>query len=438
MKEFLIKIFDIRLHSDFQKTFQIISDGVLLKGYNLWILVCSCILASIGLNTNSTAIIIGAMLISPLMSPILGVGLSIAIHDRELLARSLRNLGLAVLISLFTSVLYFLITPLTGATEELQSRTFPTLLDVLVALFGGIAGIVAISRKEPTNAIPGVAIATALMPPLCTAGYGLATLRWNYFFGAFYLFFINAVFISLATYLIVKYLHFPEKKYADTRLQKVYSIWFSVIIIVVLIPSIYFLYSVYKKSMIKIDVNDIVINTIQKNGNEVLKWEIQDQDSVQWVKVYHSGEPLSDSLKAAINNSLHKHNLRSYALKAVRVNLTKEDVSKLSAQTAKEMFQQLQLDSLKQQINNSPPPLSYKSVSKEIQAAFSFVDTASNGWITLPDSVAHIDTIPAVFYRSKKPLNDKQKQQLYTFLKLRFNTDTVALYQQNELVRKLH
>src|SRR5664279_1089280 len=222
MKRYFQNILNIRENTDFEKTRSAISEGVSLRGYNLWILICSTVLASIGLDTNSTAVIIGAMLISPLMSPILGVGLSLAINDKQLLFRSLGDLFLAVLISLAVSILYFFLSPLGEPTPELQARTFPTLLDVLIALFGGIAGIVSISRHDQTNAIPGVAIATALMPPLCTAGFGLATLNWDYFFGAFYLFFINAVFISLATYLIARYLHFPEKEFTDLKRSRQY------------------------------------------------------------------------------------------------------------------------------------------------------------------------------------------------------------------------
>src|SRR3954469_6543286 len=240
MKKYLEKVLDLRATSDFEKAKSTISEGVNLRGYNLWILLCAALLASLGLDTNSTAVIIGAMLISPLMSPILGVGMSVAIHEKALLVRSLRNLGMAVGISLSASALYFALTPLGEVTPELQARTFPTLLDVLIALFGGIAGIVSISRRDQTNAIPGVAIATALMPPLCTAGFGIATKHWNYFLGAFYLFFINAVFISLTTYLIAKYLHFPSKEFLNEDLHKKYSLWFTVISIIALLPSIYF------------------------------------------------------------------------------------------------------------------------------------------------------------------------------------------------------
>ena len=185
----------------------------------MWLLVGAAALASIGLDTNSTAVIIGAMLISPLMSPILGIGLSVGIHDKQLLVRSSRNLAIAVVLSLAASFIYFSISPFANPTAEIEARTYPTLLDVMVALFGGVAGIISSSRSGPSNALPGVAIATALMPPLCTAGYGIATQQWNYFGGAFYLFFINAVFISLATFLIVKYLQFPEKVYRTEKQQ---------------------------------------------------------------------------------------------------------------------------------------------------------------------------------------------------------------------------
>lgn len=431
LRKYILKIFSLRATSDFEKTRSTISDGVSLRGYNLWILLCSSILSSIGLDTNSTAIIIGAMLISPLMSPILGVGLSVAIHDKQLLGRSLRNLALAVIISLFASVIYFLLTPLGQLTSEEQARTFPTLLDVLVALFGGIAGIVSISRHDQTNAIPGVAIATALMPPLCTAGFGLATMQWNYFLGAFYLFFINAVFISLATYIIVKYLHFPVKAFVSKKLQKKYSYWFTAISIIVLAPSVYFLYTVYEKEKIKTDISDLVINPIKKQGNEILKWEVDAKDTANFIKVYHSGKPLADSIKAAIDSTLKRNHMAKYHLQSMRVNMTREEVNALSADVSRQMFQQLQL----QQINNAEKnhdvdTLSYKQLTNETTAAFPFVDTLYNGWLTLPDTLAQTDTIPIVFYKAKRSVSKFQQNQLYQFLKIRLERDTIVLIRQ--------
>ena len=195
--------------ADELETIEYIRKNVEFKGPNLWILIFAIFIASIGLNVNSTAVIIGAMLISPLMGPILGIGTGAAINDLDLLKKAFNNLAIATLFGVATSTIYFSISPLSDAQSELLARTNPTIWDVLIAFFGGLAGIVAGSRKEKSNAVPGVAIATALMPPLCTAGYGLATGNLYYFLGAFYLYFINGVFISVATYLIVRLLRYP-------------------------------------------------------------------------------------------------------------------------------------------------------------------------------------------------------------------------------------
>lgn len=188
---------------------QSIRDGIEIRGTNLWVLMLAIFIASIGLDVNSTAVIIGAMLISPLMGPIMAIGYGAGINDYELIKKALGNLLVCILIGLFTSTLYFLISPLSTAQSELLARTTPTIWDVLIALFGGLAGIIASTRKEKTNIIPGVAIATALMPPLCTAGYGIANGSMDIFFGAFFLFLINCIFIAFATLLLVSYIDPP-------------------------------------------------------------------------------------------------------------------------------------------------------------------------------------------------------------------------------------
>ena len=196
---------------DEQLTVESIRNGVEFRGANLWILVFATFIASLGLNVNSTAVIIGAMLISPLMGPIMGVGLAIGINDFELMKRSLKSYFIATVFSVTTATIYFAFTPLDEVQSELLARTSPTIYDVFIALVGGLAGIVAVATKEKGNVIPGVAIATALMPPLCTAGFGLATGNLFYFLGAFYLYFINSVFISLATFLGVRFMKFRHK-----------------------------------------------------------------------------------------------------------------------------------------------------------------------------------------------------------------------------------
>lgn len=429
MKKAFLRILNIRENTDFEKARKEITDGITFRGYNFWILICSTILSSIGLDTNSAAVIIGAMLISPLMSPILGVGLSVAIHDRRLFGYSFRNLLTAVLISLGASVIYFYLSPLGEPTPELQARTFPTLLDVLVALFGGIAGIVSISRHEQTNAIPGVAIATALMPPLCTAGFGIATSRWNFFFGAFYLFVINAIFISMATYLISRYLRFPEKAFADKKVARQYRTWFIIISMLALTPSIYFLYSVYLKQSIKSDIEKLVITPIKQKGNEILKWENVSKDSGNLIKVYYSGKLLGDSLRASIGNSLIKNKMSKYIVVPMRVNLTKEEVSQLSTETTKQIIEEMHLQELKDNLvlQGLSDTLSYTQIFKETKIAFPFIDTITNGWFLRPDTLSSVDTLPIVFYKTLRPVDDATTDQLYKYFAQRLGRDTVIL-----------
>lgn len=246
-----------------------IDKGVVFRGTNLWVLIFAIFIASLGLNVNSTAVIIGAMLISPLMGPIMGIGLSVGINDLLLLRKSMYNYLVATATALATSTLFFFISPLNDAHSEILARTSPTIYDVLIAFFGGLAGIVATGSKQKGNVIPGVAIATALMPPLCTAGYGLATLQLNYFIGAFYLFIINTVFIALATYITVRlfklpYRHLPDKK-ADTRSKRVIL----GIVLATLLPSLYFGYDIVQQDKFTKKAN-LFIDTEAKFPNDYL------------------------------------------------------------------------------------------------------------------------------------------------------------------------
>ena len=216
-----------------------ISKGVEFRGVNLWVLIFATMIASLGLNVNSAAVIIGAMLISPIMGPIMGVGLALGINDFELLKKSLRNLALMFIVAIITSTVYFFISPLSSNSSELLARTVPTTYDVLIALFGGLAGIVAQTRQDRTSTvIPGVAIATALIPPLCTAGFGLATGQFRFFIGAFYLFFINSVFIALATYAMVRFLQYEKKVFIDKIRERTVKRLMMVITLVTFIPSV--------------------------------------------------------------------------------------------------------------------------------------------------------------------------------------------------------
>lgn len=282
--------------------------GIAFKGTNLWILVFAIIVASVGLNMNSTAVIIGAMLISPLMGPINGMGYSIATYNYELFKQSIKNFSFAVLASLIASTTYFALSPIATAHSELLARTSPTIYDVMIAFFGGLAGIVAISSKHKGNVIPGVAIATALMPPLCTAGYGLATTQFDYFFGAIYLFTINTVFIAIASVVISQILKFPIRTLVDKQYKQKVNRWISVVILIVLLPSIYFGYGLVQKEKFNENANRYITNVSTIEGNFLLKSDINVR--TQTITLIYGGLHLSSDQKAMIIEKASTFNLQ--------------------------------------------------------------------------------------------------------------------------------
>ncbi|HEX6279834.1 MAG TPA: DUF389 domain-containing protein [Pyrinomonadaceae bacterium] len=340
---FLKLVTSIRQGTDVNGTIQEITENAELRGANVWMLFCSTILASIGLDLNSTAVIIGAMLISPLMSPILGVGLGIAIFDRQLLRNGFQSLFVATAISLGTSSAYFFISPLGELTQELAARTTPTLLDIGVAFFGGIAGIVAGSRLKKTSAIPGVAIATALMPPVCTAGFGIAKADSSIFLGAFYLFFINAFFISLATYLICIFLRFPRRAELDTET----SIWVRRAIIagaiVVSIPSAIIFYGVLQKARLERGIRSFVETSFEGSDRQPVRWEVDRTQTPALLKVYVVGRPVGAEELAALRTQMRDYGISELDLSCVQLNLARSELQKLSATVENDVAERLRI-----------------------------------------------------------------------------------------------
>lgn len=251
-----------------------IKKAIEFRGTNLWTLIFAIFIASIGLNVNSTAVIIGAMLISPLMGPIMGLGLGSAIYDIDLIKKSAKNLLFATIVALFTSCIYFLISPLHEAKSELLARTNPTIWDVLIALFGGLTGIIANSRKNMSNAIPGVAIATALMPPLCTAGYGLAIGNFSFLFGAFYLYLINCFFIGISTYLIIRFLKFKHVLLIDQKSSGKIRKAVLAITFVLILPTVYFAYLMVKQELFLKNANEFINKEIISDSLFILTKKI--------------------------------------------------------------------------------------------------------------------------------------------------------------------
>jgi uncharacterized hydrophobic protein (TIGR00271 family) len=283
---------------DYDHIHQSIEKGIDFKGTNLWILVFAILVASVGLNMNSTAVVIGAMLISPLMGPINGMGYSLATYDFALFKRALKNFSFAVAASLFASTVYFAISPLSTAHSELLARTSPTIYDVLIALFGGLAGIVAMTSKHKGNVIPGVAIATALMPPLCTAGYGLATGQFRYFFGAFYLFTINTVFIGISAVLISQILRFPIRTIVEPAQRRKVNHWISLIIAITIVPSIFFGYELVQEERFFEKATRFTNSISVIEGCYLLKSDIQPGKRI--IELIYGGAELTNDHKSEI------------------------------------------------------------------------------------------------------------------------------------------
>jgi len=310
-KAFFHDLIDIRDGMDREGTLANIQSNKRMKGANAWLLMCSIMVASLGLDLNSPAVLIGAMLISPLMSPILGIGLGIGINDKRTLKVSLQHFMIAIAIALFTSVIYFKLTPFGTITDQIISRTVPTLLDGLVAIFGGLAGVISITRLDKSNAIPGVAIATALMPPLCVAGFGLANGEWTFFLNAFYLFFLNSFFIAITTYVVIRMLRFPYKKYMNNKERNRGRFFIIVFSLIILLPASKILYETVRNTREEQKVDNFLQQKIRAAETILSEWTFAEdhkigfRDSLQ-ILLKVIGDPLSQSYLDESDKELEK------------------------------------------------------------------------------------------------------------------------------------
>lgn len=439
-KTFILDIFNIhKEQEEVSDAIELIKKGVEFRGTNLWVLVIATYIASLGLNINSTAVIIGAMLISPLMGPIMGFGLGLGINDLELIKKSAKNFGIATLFSIITSSIYFLISPLSEAQSELLARTQPTIYDVLIAFFGGLAGIIASSSKLKGNVLPGVAIATALMPPLCTAGFGIAIGNTSYFFGAIFLFFINTVYISLATYIVVRILKFPKKVFIDETKEKKFGRYISIIILITLIPSIYMSYNIIKTSVFENNANSFINNELTFPDSEILNRKIKKDDQTKEIEVLLIGKTVPDELIATAKSKLPKYHLSGTEL-IVKQGLGQENInaSTIKALVMQDLYknteetiqkQNLVIDSLHNKL------LHYKELAElssslipEFKALFPQIKKIS---ISYPQRInvedMHKDSIMMVYLESSRLLSTKDKKTIEEWMKARSQVQNVKL-----------
>lgn len=438
--DFFIRNFDVRQEKeDEMDTIESIKKGVEFKGTNLWVLIFATFVASLGLNTNSTAVIIGAMLISPLMGPIMGFGLGLGISDFDLIKRSFRNFATATVFSVITSTLYFLISPISEAQSELLARTQPTVYDVLIAFFGGLAGIVAGSTKNKGNVIPGVAIATALMPPLCTAGFGLASGNLYYFFGAFYLYFINTVFISLATYLVVSLLKYPKKVFLDKQREKTVTRYVGIIVFFTIVPSLFLSYNLIRSSYFNDRVRAFVADELAFPNTQILNKTVTDTKDKREVKVVLIGETVPDAMIDAARAKMPKYGLKDVSL-IVQQGFGKEetDINELKSLLMQDLYknseevlrmQSMQIDSLQHTIDL------YKNYSRltqelmpEMKVLFPFVEEVScSHTYIMSANTSKSDTVVLVYLKSKMQVSDAERHKFKEWLAARADVSKIKL-----------
>ena len=339
IRSFLREYMDLKKDKENElETVDSIRKGVEFKGANLWILIFAIFMASLGLNVNSTAVIIGAMLISPLMGPIMGVGLSVGLNDFELMKRSLKSFLITTAFSVVTATVFFLLAPIAGSQSELLARTSPTIYDVFIALFGGLAGVVALSTKEKGNVIPGVAIATALMPPLCTAGYGLASGNLIYFLGAFYLYFINSVFISLATFIGVRMMHFKRKEFVDKAREKTVRKSIIFIVIVTMCPAVYLTYGIIKSTFYEAAANRFVNEQLVFENTQVLDKKINYEKKE--IRVVLMGSEVPDASISIARSKMKDYKLDESKLIVLQgMNNEALDVSSIRAMVMEDFYE---------------------------------------------------------------------------------------------------
>lgn len=395
-------------------------------GPSLWILIFAIFIASIGLNVNSTAVIIGAMLISPLMGPIIGVGLGIGINDFSLVRQGGRNLLIAALISIATSALYFYLTPLHEAQSELLARTTPSIWDVFIAFVGGLAGAIAVTRKEKTNVIPGVAIATALMPPLCTACYGLASGNLLYFAGALYLFFINSVFICISTYLIVRFLKFNKKHFEDLGTEKKVSRYILVTVLFTVLPSIYLAYGIVQKSIFENSAQRFVREVFDFSNTQVVNKSFKYSRKTKEIDLLVIGAQLSRPTMDSIRAKLKAYRLEGTKL-IIRQGLDAKaniDFSQIKASIMEDVFSR---DSLNTSSKGSASG-DYPDVRQEIKTLFPAIRSYSLARVIFKDTDTNrTDSLLQFTAILRSKINFQEQTKIQNWLKVRLAQDTVLL-----------
>lgn len=432
IKDFLSSRFNLHEDKvDESVIVEAIRKNVDFKGVNLWALIFAIFIASIGLNVNSTAVIIGAMLISPIMGPVMGIGLGIGTNNLQLVKKGAKNLLVATLISILTSTVYFTISPLHEAQSELLARTSPSIWDVFIAFFGGMAGMVAASRREKSNVVPGVAIATALMPPLCTAGFGVATGNWYYFLGAIYLYFINSVFIAIATFLMSRYLGMEKLHLSDPRSERRVTRYMIIIVIVTILPSIVMAYRIVDKSIFEANARKFIDEQFHFKDTQVVSRSYNYNNKVKVIDVLLLGEELNKPATDKLIRNLNDYNLRGVKL-VIRQGLNAKqqiDLSQIKASILEDVFNG------RQQSDTVITPLATQTLPNDtmVLAELKVLYPALRSFgisqmVTYSkQDTLRSDTAQVALVHFASPLRKADLQKLELWLKVRYQSEAIQV-----------
>lgn len=427
-----------------------IREGVSFRGTNLLVLIMAIFIASLGLNVNSTAVIIGAMLISPLMGPIIGLGLAVGIQDFDLMKRSFRNLFMATAFSIATSAIYFLISPVNEGHSELLARTSPTIYDVLIGFFGGAAGIIAIGSKTKGNVIPGVAIATALMPPLCTVGYGLATWQMNYFLGALYLFFINSVFIACATTLGVKAMKYKVTDFSNpVRAKRVRRTVYTVALLT-MVPAGFMTYRMYRANAFQTACGRFVEQEFDFPTTQVLSYKAkEDSRGERTLMVTLMGRLLpEDSLTMALTPQLARFGIAGTQLRIIQGdNSVQVNPGEITSTMVRDIYQVTQntINAQRQEIDSLRAVTDViarndtigATISPEIKVLFPQVrDIAVTRGIVSNVDTRILDTVNVALVQYRSPISRAQEEKLKEYLQARLGYSNIDIVSSTALSKK--
>lgn len=434
-------IVNLNDHIDTDKASQYIRSNIDIEGPNAYILAFAIVVASVGLNTNSIPVIIGAMLISPLMGPIFGIGYGLGTNDTSFLKKAFKNLLIMVIISILASSIYFLVSPLELENPtELLARTNPTIYDVLIALFGGFAGIVEISRRDKGTVISGVAIATALMPPLCTAGFGLASGSLKYFAGAMYLFFINSIFIAIATFLTVKYLKFPMASFTDPAKKKKVSRWIAVLTIVIIIPSVYSAIVMIRENNFNHTAKEFIAENKELARSYIYDYDIYSHSKPPKLELFIAGEALDQEEMNILYRSAHKFGLTDDQLIISQRGATdqSEMTDRVAIQSIYERSdQEIQkreqiISSMEKELQTyKSKELPYEQITNELVAQYPSLSdvTLTRGYSITTDTLGRTEEI-IIILQAEKRISQENMEKLRKWLTVRLDFENINLLQQ--------